>query len=204
MNLQSKGVDLSAFNTEVDFEQAKNDGIQFAILCAGVGGVSRHEDRLFRWHIENALRANIKVGAYWVVCAVDAQQARQEARAFFSTIAPYRKHMTYPLFCHYGYFSMEYAQKHGGSVDGEQITDVIHAFCDEVEQRGGEAGYYTNSILVQNNLDMERLSCWKLWFAEYNGGPEYRCSIQQITDSGIVRGITGDVHIDIAYENDPK
>ena len=59
-------------------------------------------------------------------------------------------------------------------------------------------------ILVQNNLDMERLSCWKLWFAEYNGGPEYRCSIQQITDSGIVRGITGDVHIDIAYENNPK
>ena len=199
MNLQIKGVDLSALNTEVDFDQAKEDSVQFAILRAGVGGVSRHEDRLFRAHMENALCANIETGAYWLTCVIDKQEARQEAKAFLSIVAEYRKHITYPLFCYYGYPSIEYAQKRGIPPNREYITDIIHTFCDEIEQSGWYAGYYANPDFIKNYLDMERLSRWDLWLADYHGGPEYHCGMQQITDCGIIRGITGDVNINVAY-----
>ena len=82
-------------------------------------------------------------------------------------------------------------------------TGCITAFCEEIEKSGWYAGYYSNLDYLRNKLDTDRLKRYDLWLADYYGGPEYPCGMQQFTDAGRVRGIDGDVDLDIAYYDYP-
>ena len=48
-----KGIDLSTWQKEVDWQEVKSDGIHFAILRAGFGNGTR--DEMFESHIKGAL-----------------------------------------------------------------------------------------------------------------------------------------------------
>ena len=61
MSINVKGVDLSTFNTQVDFIKAKKSGIRFAILRAGFGSLVTQVDKRFRSHINGALEAKMDV-----------------------------------------------------------------------------------------------------------------------------------------------
>ena len=50
---------------------------------------------------------------------------------------------------------------------------------------------------------MTRLSRYDLWLADYTGGPNYDCGMQQFTSSGKVDGITGGVDMDTAFYDYP-
>ena len=84
MSVNDKGVDVSVFNSQVDFSRAKQDGVRFAIVRAGFGNTVEQEDKLFRNHMDAALRAKIDVGAYWFSYARSAEEARTEAQVFLS------------------------------------------------------------------------------------------------------------------------
>ena len=203
MSVNDKGVDVSVFNSQVDFARAKQDGVRFAIVRAGFGNTVEQEDKLFRNHMDAALRAKMDVGAYWFSYARSAEEARTEAQVFLSLMKLYKGRVSYPLYCDYEYASIEYAEKFGIEPDKKLITDIIVAFCEEVEKAGWYAGYYTNLDFIRNRLDMERLKPYDLWLADYNGGPDYHCGMQQITDCGVVEGIVGNTDIDIAYKDYP-
>lgn len=203
MGISNKGVDLSVFNTQADFTKAKADGVKFAIIRAGFGNTVKQEDKMFKAHMDAALRAKLPVGAYWFSYATSVMEARAEAQVFLSLMAPYKGRVTYPLYCDYEYASIEYGEKMGIKPDKALITAMIAAFCDEVRRAGWYAGYYTNLDFIRNRLDMDKLKNYDLWLADYTSGPDYDCGMQQITSSGVVDGITGNVDVDIAYKDYP-
>ena len=200
--LEIKGIDLSTWQKEVDWQEVKSDGVHFAILRAGFGNGSR--DEMFESHITGALGAGLGVGVYWFLYPASVEDARREARECLKIIEPYKGKINYPVYADYEYDSDRYAQEQGVAVNKAFRTSCITAFCEEIEKSGWYAGYYSNLDYLRNKLDTDRLKRYDLWLADYSGGPEYPCGMQQFTNTGRVRGIDGDVDLNTAYYDYPS
>lgn len=199
--IEIKGIDVSTFQKEVDWEQVKADGVKFAILRAGFG--DGNQDAMFESHMKGALDAGLDVGIYWFLYPTSAAEARQEARKCLELLEPYKGKINYPIYADYEYDSDRYAQEQGVTVTNTFRTDCITAFCDEVEKAGWYAGWYANLDYIRNKVDMSRLKRYDLWLADYTGGPNYDCGMQQFTSSGQVDGITGGVDCNTAFRDYP-
>jgi len=196
-----KGIDVSTFQKSVDWQQVKADGVRFAILRAGFG--DGNQDVMFESHMKGALDAGLDVGIYWFLYSLSAEEARQEARKCLKILEPYKGKINYPIYADYEYDSDRYAQEQGVAVTKAFRTDCIVAFCEEIESSGWYAGWYANLDYIRNQVDMNRLKRYDLWLADYTGGPDYDCGMQQYTSSGQVSGITGGVDCNTAFRDYP-
>ena len=63
-----KGMDVSKFQGEIDWEKAKAAGIDFAIIRCGYRGYGSGalvEDSTYRRNIQGAINAGLRVGVYF-------------------------------------------------------------------------------------------------------------------------------------------
>lgn len=83
-----KGFDVSRFSGDVNFLDAKKDGMKFVILR--LGGRDKegnlYKDIKFEEYYKSAKAAGLKVGVYWVVRATSVDEARVEARALMDAL----------------------------------------------------------------------------------------------------------------------
>ena len=125
------------------------------------------------------------------------ESTRGEAAALLEAIKG--KQFEYPIF-----FDMEDpTQKNLGK---DLLSDIAFAFCETVEQAGYWVGIYTNLDWIRNRLDMERLSRFTLWLAQWASKPTYEGAIGlwQYTSDGSVDGISGRVDMNRSYEDYPS
>ena len=66
-----KGIDVSVHNGDIDWQKAKADGIEFAIMRAGYGKLASQIDQKFEQNYKNAKAVNLPVGAYWYSYAMN-------------------------------------------------------------------------------------------------------------------------------------
>ena len=92
------------------------------------------------------------------------------------------------------------------SLNSRQRTDIVKAFCSEIEKAGYYAMFYCNLNWLNNYLYKEELlPKYDLWLAQCNvPAPAVSCGIWQKSDKGYISGISGNVDIDIAYKNYPE
>ena len=74
-------VDLSTWNTGVNYRAVKSDGVVAAILRAGYGREVSQIDSQFETHYKGCRDAGLKIGIYWYSYADSVADAEQEARA---------------------------------------------------------------------------------------------------------------------------
>ena len=77
-----KGIDISKYNGEVDWEKVYASGVRFAYIRAGVRGYASGaivKDDFFDDNITKAAGAGLKTGTYFFSQAVDEEEARKEA-----------------------------------------------------------------------------------------------------------------------------
>ena len=60
-----KGIDVSQYQTNIDFNKVKASGINFVILRAGYGQYTVQKDPTFEDNYRKAKAADLNVGAYW-------------------------------------------------------------------------------------------------------------------------------------------
>ena len=145
--------------------------MEFAIVRAGTAGSatrrtsSSRRTRRARW-----TRAAPR-GVLVQLC-YHAGRGAEEAALCSEVLEPYRGRLEFPVYFDYEYDSERYAKEHDVSPDRELRTQLICAFCAELERRGWRAGVYTNNDYLKNRVDASRLSPWELWLADYSGGPD--------------------------------
>ena len=59
-----KGIDVSVHNGSINWNQVKNDGVQFAILRAGYGREISQKDQRFEEYYKNAKAVGMPVSCY--------------------------------------------------------------------------------------------------------------------------------------------
>lgn len=193
------GIDVSKWNEEIDWEKVKDAGIEYAIIRCGYRGASSGSlviDPNFTENIEGAIAADIPVGVYFFTQAVTESEAVEEASMVIHLIGEYD--VDYPVF-----LDSESAGGKGRADDlsVEQRTTVHNAFLQTIAAAGYETGVYGSRNWLEKQLDMERLSDYNTWLAEYTeapGYPEYY-HIWQYTSKGTVPGISTRVDLNLCY-----
>ena len=192
----TKGIDVSHHQGEIDWKKVKIDGVKFAVIRAGFGNSAAQKDKQFEVNMKGALGEKIPVGAYWFSYAVDAKDALKEAEVCHSILKSYKNKLTLPVFFDFEYDSETYNGEITYTRQGR--TDIIRAFCEAMKGYGYKVGYYTNRDYIQNRIDKARLP-YDLWLADYSGGPDYDCAIQQTSSTGKVNGISGNVDLNTCF-----
>lgn len=93
-----KGIDVSEFQGNIDWERVKADGVRYAFIRAGYRGYGTgkiNEDKLFRQNMKGAAAAGIPVGVYFYSQAVSKSEAVEEANVVLDLIDGYD--LTYPV-----------------------------------------------------------------------------------------------------------
>ena len=196
-----KGLDVSEFQGEIDWERVKAAGYQFAMLRAGYGYSTI--DKQFRRNAAECNRIGLPIGAYWFCYAFSTEKAIQEADGCISTVSEYR--LDYPVCYDIEQASADYIEKQGVSFTPALARNVVTSFCNRVEEKGYFAMFYTNRNFLDTYLGTELPKRYAFWYARYASqfdGTD--CGIWQYTSTGSVPGISGNVDLDTGYVDYPS
>lgn len=194
------GIDVSKWNGDIDWDKAKNAGVEFAIVRAGYRGSvtgSLVQDIYFDANMKGAAVSGVPVGVYFFTQATNEVEAVEEASAVLSWVREYE--ITYPIF-----IDTEGAGGNGRAdgLDIDTRTLVCEAFCRTIENAGYQAGIYASRNWYNNNLHTQRLEDYYIWLAEYRSAPLYQgyYRMWQYSSKGRIDGINGNVDMNIMYE----
>ena len=198
-----KGIDVSEWQDTVDWKKVKAAGIDFAMIRAGFGNDISQIDKSFKDNIAGALAAGIHVGTYWMSYAISVEDAVKEAQVFKQIITPYSGKISFPTCFDWEYASIDYYVKQTGKQPTDElISDMVNAFCKEMERGNWWAANYTNLDFKFNRLNSTTKDI-DTWLADYMGAPDVSCGIQQTASDGHVDGISTHVDLDTAYTDYP-
>lgn len=197
--MEFKGIDVSKWQYNIDWKKVKDSGVQFAILRAGYGKVISQKDKTFETNYEGCKDVGLPVGAYWYSYATDVAGAHKEAKTFLEAIKG--KSFEYPV-----YFDQEYEESIKALTNQER-TDIVKAFCQDMEAAGYYTGLYCSLDWLQNWVYADQLKQYDVWVAAYVKNVENApipYGIWQYSSKGEVPGISVDVDLDISYKDYPS
>ena len=176
----------------------KAAGIQFAIIKAGGSDAGFYTDPRWEENYRNAKANGIAVGAYYFVgpACTSAEAGKADAQRFLNQLAG--KQFEYPVFIDVE--ATPTSAKAGA-------TEAAIAFCRALEAAGYYAGIYSSTYSgFRDRLDDSKLTPFTHWVAQYASRCTYggAYGIWQYSSSGRVDGISGNVDMDIAYQDYPS
>lgn len=184
----ARGIDVSHWQQEIDWEQVRQDDVEFVMLGTRYKGAV---DPNFRVNAQRAHAAGIKLGAYIYSYATSVEMAEQEADFVLDLIKDYP--ISYPVAFD--------AEDSGtlGTLSPSQVSDIINAFCRKIQAAGYHPMVYANEYWLNNKIDLSKLN-YDVWVARYNVMYTYDSpSMWQATSTGSVNGIKGNVDIDLLF-----
>ena len=192
-----KGIDVSVHNGSINWNQVKNDGVQFAILRAGYGREASQKDQRFEEYYANVKAVGMPVGCYWYSYATGVEEAKIEAQVCLSIIKG--KQFEYPV-----YFDLE--EQKAFATGKSNCSAMVRAFCGELEKAGYFAGLYMSRSPFNSYMEDDIRTKYALWLAEYGSQLNYSGSVGmwQKSSTGRVPGISGNVDMNECYINYPK
>ena len=187
-----RGIDVSEFQGEIDWDEVKKAGYDFVFVRAGhrmfESGDLLTDSRAVK-NMKRAKKAGLDVGVYVFSQAVSETEAREEAQLCLDVIKKSGVEITLPVV-----FDPEIQTEYIARINyisGEQFTDNAVAFCKKIEKAGFTPAIYTNCSTETDILDMSRLDNAVIWYADYGIIPEspYRFTFWQYSNTGWVEGI---------------
>ena len=194
-----KGIDVSSWQKNIDWEKVKADGIGFAILRCGYGqDIKSQDDNTFKRNADECTRLGIPFGVYLYSYAINTQSAESEADHVLRLIKGYK--LDYPVF-----YDLE-DEKTTGKCSNKLIADMSEVFCKKIEDAGYKVGIYANLYWFNNKLTDTRFNQWDRWVAQYNKECQYKgeYTMWQYSSSGKVNGISGNVDMNYCYVDYPS
>lgn len=194
-----RGIDVSGFQGEVDWQQVKQSGIEFVFIRVGYRGTTEgglYKDEMAQDHYEGAMAAGLQVGAYFFSQALSPEEAKEEARFAMEQIVGWE--LTLPLV-----YDWEWVddQSRTAQVDGKTLTACTAAFCQTVSDGGLTPMIYFNTHQALEQLELEQLVDYGFWLAQYDGVLDfpYQVACWQYSCTGTVPGISGHVDMNLYF-----
>ena len=192
-----KGIDISYHQGTIDFDTVKRSGVEFVILREGYRDTI---DAKFLEYVRECKTAGLPIFAvYHFSYALNETEAKQEAAFCISNMKKAGLGKEVEVFFDFEYDTVKKAASKGVLLNRPECNKHTLAFCEEINRQGYVAGIYTNKDYYQNWYDKDVLKGYKIWLADYSGGPDYDCQLQQYSSTGSIPGIRTKVDLNYLY-----
>lgn len=192
-----KGIDVSSWQKNIDWNKVKKAGIQFAMLRSSFGWGKDQHDKYFEQNYKGAKSVGIPVGAYHYSYATTPESAIKEADFCYSVIKG--KQFEYPIV-----YDME--ESSVSALGKQKVSEIAKAFCERMESYGYYVCIYANKYWLNTYFTDEIFAKYDIWLAEWGDKPTFNKSygIWQKSSNGLVSGITGRVDLNESYRDYTK
>ncbi len=187
------GIDVSTWQGNINWQKAKDDGVEFAMIRIGFGHNSDNEmvlDNKFERNIEEAKKVGMPIGVYFYSYAKTKEEAIEQAKWIVEKLNGEK--LDLPI----SFDWEEWSKFNTYNVSFRGLTEIAQAFIDEVEKNGYQGSLYSSAYYLNNiwgNIDNTWLAYWT-----DNNDYEKPFNMWQV-GIGKVNGI-GEVDIDILYD----
>ena len=196
--MKLKGIDISTWQGNVDFNKVKAAGIDFAIIRTGYG--SKGKDDKLDANVRGCEAVGLPYGFYHYSYARNEEEAKTEVQNLLNLIKGYKP--TYPV-----YIDMEDADgyKKNNNVSYATCINICEIECKALEAAGYYAGIYANLDWLNNKINSSKLDKFDKWVAQWHTKCTYAGSygVWQYTSDGKVNGISGRVDMNECYKDYP-
>jgi len=198
----AQGIDISAFQEDVDWEAVADSGIEFVILRVAYRGYGTGRlllDELFYEHVEGALAAGLDIGVYVFSQAINVKEAEQEAEFVLNAIEGYP--VKYPVVFDWERVLEEDSRTR--NLGTQAMSACARAFCRRIEEAGYTPSVYINMSEGYLGFDLTVITEYDIWLAEYDDHPDfyYDFTLWQYTCEGYVPGVDGYVDRNLCFKD---
>ena len=191
------GVDVSAYQGDIDWARVRQSGIDFAIIRLGYRGYESGklvEDKYARENLKEAKEAGLRVGAYFFSQALSIKETDQEIDYMLDILGDAELDMPVVLD-----WEIPAADARTANMDARTLTDIQRHFCGQMRKKGYTPMIYFNWHQSENLYYLSELEEAPFWLALYQDRMTYpwRVEMWQWTDKGEVPGIAGPVDLNV-------
>ncbi len=196
---QAKGViDVSVWQGDIDWDRAKADGVEGAIIRLGFGSGNSVDGKAQR-NISECKRLGIPFGIYWYSYSYDSAGAREEGEdvvAKLKQLGVSPSDLSYPI-----YYDLEQWTwtGHTPPTDPNVYNDIVNTWYGVLQSSGyTNLGVYSYTSYLQGPLNHSNIYSKTTWVAQYGavmGFNSFPTNSRgwQYTSSGQIDGISGNV-----------
>jgi len=194
-----KGVDVSAFQGDIDWQQVKDSGIDFAIIRLGYRGYGKAgkmvEDEYVQDNLKEATEVGLPIGAYFFSQALNIKEVDEEIEFMLKILGDYKLEL--PIILDWEIPGAENPRTKG--MDARTLTEIQKYFCRVMTEKGYDPMIYFNWHQSEHLLYLSELEDYPFWLALYQDRMTYpwRVEMWQYTDQGRVPGIAGNVDLNV-------
>lgn len=196
------GVDVSAHQHSIDWQQVADAGVQFAFVRLGNRGATEgvlYEDEFFMANATGAHQAGIPVSAYFFSQAISEDEVQAEADLALSLLAKAEAEGVRFEAVAFDHEAVDVEGARANDLDGDTLSAFAISFCERMERAGYEP------LVYGNQRDLGKLhrvihSAYLLWLAEYEvGAPtaQFDFILWQYSNAGSIPGIPTEVDLNI-------
>ena len=191
------GVDVSAYQGDINWNQVAVSGIKFAMIRVGYRGYGSGkivEDDYALENLRDALHAGLEVGVYFFSQALNEEEVQEEVDFILDIIKDYE--ITMPVVFDWEYISNE---ARTANMDRRTLTDLQIHFIQEMKALGMEPLIYFNWYQSENLYYLDELEDAPFWLALYQDRMTFPWKVEywQYTEKGKVPGINGPVDLNV-------
>lgn len=195
MRVGDKIIDVSEHRTTINWPKVKKTDVKGVIIRCGYG--RNNEDKYFSANVRGCQANGIPIlGVYHFMYAINAEQARQNAENAIKLVKKAGLPSNITIWADVEYDTVENAAIQGVKLGKAEVDVFTRVFCETVKKAGYKTGIYLNNDYRLNYYYKNTLSNYDLWLADYTGGPDVPCLIQQ-TGYSVVSGVPGKVDTNV-------
>lgn len=204
-DISVKGIDVSKYNGNIEWDKVKEHGVEFAYIRAGVRGYVSGEivkDDTFDDNIDAAAEAGLDIGVYIFSQAASEEEGRQEADFILENIEG--RDINCPIVIDIEKIDNPDTEPRTLNLSQQERTDIAVAFCERIREEGYTPMIYGNLYTFLKLLDMTRLEDYDKWFADYISEDDitpyfaYKFRVWQYLSDAQCPGISGKCDMNMA------
>ena len=192
---RSYGIDVSAWQDEIDFQAVKRAGCEFVIIRIGYTSAGEiNVDKTFYRNFQNARAAGLKVGVYFYSTDTTEEQVRYAADWIINTLEG--ANLDLPV----AFDWEDFGNFQDYKISLYELNRLYDAFADELSGSGYGCMLYGSKNYLEQVWDKTDIR--PVWLAHYTEKTDYKgpYMLWQASCTGRISGISGDVDMDILYQ----
>ena len=190
------GIDVSKWQGNINFEQVKQAGVEFAFIRVGtqkgIGG-EYVIDPYFEQNIKGFQSVGIPVGVYFYTYADSNKAAKADAKWVIEQLKPYKLEL--PVV--FDWENWSFYQEFNKSF--YNLTEMANTFLNTIEKAGYKSMLYSSKNYLENIWFETK---HPVWLAHYTEQTTYigKYKVWQLCSNGSVPGINGAVDLNVMYD----